>query len=174
VEVINAHSCSVLISDLRTSPYHLAWGSSVWAQVTATNIKGDSVISQVGNGAIILTVPGEPTALANVPTVTNAIQVGLEWTAPSEDGGSVVIDYKVLYGEQTGSYNNEIAGITTTSFTVIGLTTGTVYKFKVQARNEYGYSTASDEEFVLAAQKPDVPQAPTTTVVDLTVEVAWS
>jgi hypothetical protein len=131
VEVINAHSCSVLISDLRISPYHLAWGASVWAQVTATNIKGDSVISLAGNGAIILTVPNEPTTLVDVPAVTNAIQVGLEWTAPSENGGSAVIDYNVLYGEQTGTYNNEIGGITTTTYTVIGLTTGTLYKFKI-------------------------------------------
>ena len=43
--VIAAHSCSVLIADLIVAPYHLPWGSSIYAKVTATNIKGDSLQS---------------------------------------------------------------------------------------------------------------------------------
>jgi hypothetical protein len=55
----------------------------------------------------------------------------LSWEEGAANGGSPVIDYKMTFGEDTGSYNQEIAGITDTSFTVIGLTAGTIYKFKV-------------------------------------------
>jgi hypothetical protein len=53
------------------------------------------------------------------------------WNEGVTNGGTPVIDYKITYGEATGSYNQEIAGITQTTYTVIGLTTETVYKFKV-------------------------------------------
>lgn len=41
-------------------PYSLAWGSSIYAKVSATNSKGTSVVSQGGNGAIIWTNPDAP------------------------------------------------------------------------------------------------------------------
>jgi len=36
-------------------------------------------------------------------------------------------------------------------FTVIDLTPGVTYKFKVQSRNVFGYSEYSEEVFILAA-----------------------
>lgn len=75
----------------------------------------------------------------------------MSWEEGAANGGSPVIDYKMTFGEDTGSYNQEIAGITDTSFTVIGLTAGTIYKFKVYARNEYGLGDYSIETLVLAA-----------------------
>ena len=70
--IVEAHSCAVLISDLRSAPYHLSWGSSVFAKVTAANIKGDSLESPEGNGAVILTVPDAPVDLQNVALITSA------------------------------------------------------------------------------------------------------
>jgi hypothetical protein len=69
---VTAHCCSVLISDLIVAPYHLAWGSSVYAKVEAINLIGTSVISTSGNGAIILTVPDAPVSLSNVAATTSA------------------------------------------------------------------------------------------------------
>ena len=43
--IITEHSCSVLISDLIVAPYHLAWGSSIYAKVMAVNVKGNSLVS---------------------------------------------------------------------------------------------------------------------------------
>jgi hypothetical protein len=56
---------------------------------------------------------------------------------------------------------------------VVGLTTGVTYKFKVAARNEYGLSFDSNEVFILAAQLPDVPEAPTTTISGSNVLIDW-
>ena len=96
--MISAHSCSVLIADLITSPYHLPWGSSVYAKVTATNIINDSLQSDEGNGAVILTNPDAPRDLTNIPSITMATQVGLSWSEGLENGGSSVIDYTLEYG----------------------------------------------------------------------------
>lgn len=56
----------------------------------------------------------------------------------------------------------------------MGLTTGTIYKFKVQSRNEYGFSEDSDKVLILAAQIPDIPEAPTTTIVGPDVLIDWT
>jgi hypothetical protein len=76
---VEQHSCSVLISDLIVAPYHLTWGSSVFAKVVAINIKGNFLISDEGNGAVILTVPDAPTELIDIPITTSSSQIGLSW-----------------------------------------------------------------------------------------------
>lgn len=126
---------------------------------------GNSIISQMGNGAIILTYPDSPLQLSNVASITRSSQIGLIWTEGDQNGGAPVIDYTINYGESIGSFNQIIAGITSSTFTVIGLTPGTIYKFRVQARNIYGLSEFSAEVLILAAQVPDATSAPTTTIV---------
>jgi hypothetical protein len=72
-------TCSVPIATLKAVPFNLAWGASVFAKVSAINIVGTSLSSLAGNGAIILTYPDAPTLLANNPTVTTAVAIGLTW-----------------------------------------------------------------------------------------------
>lgn len=62
----------MLISDLIKAPYHHEWGASISANVIAQNVIGDSIVSDDGNGAIILTYPDAPLDLANVPAVTTS------------------------------------------------------------------------------------------------------
>lgn len=40
--VLNSAQCTIPISSLRTTPYNLDWGSSIYAVVKATNAVGDS------------------------------------------------------------------------------------------------------------------------------------
>jgi len=47
---------------------------------------------------------------------------------------------------------------------VTGLTPGIVYRLRVQARNLVGYSDYSAFANILAAEEPDAPEAPTTTI----------
>lgn len=115
----------------------------VYAIVSAINIVGPSVFSDptlASNAAIILTNPDAPLNLQNVASVTSGTQVGLSWTIGVKDGGSPVIDYTVSYAIGSGQYNVYQQGITTTTFTVVGLTAGTTYKFVVQSRNTYALS----------------------------------
>ena len=70
--IISDATCNVLVADLLAAPFNLPYGSSIYAKVLATNLYGDSLTSDVGNGAVILTVPDAPTDLADDESQTNA------------------------------------------------------------------------------------------------------
>lgn len=68
---VNARSCTIPSVRFTTAPYNIQWGQSIWATVVATNVKGSSLVSDGGNGAVILTNPDAPILLINVPAVTS-------------------------------------------------------------------------------------------------------
>lgn len=70
-EVVTSKSCTVDNYDFNEAPFSLPWGSSIYAKVIAINVKGGSVESLAGNGAIILRAPDAPLSLADVSAVTN-------------------------------------------------------------------------------------------------------
>ena len=144
-------TCSVPISTLLTSPFSLLWGSSIYARVSAINIVGTSMTSASGNGAIILTNPSPPTSLANVASITSKSQIGLIWNTVTFSGGTPVIDYQLTYSIDAGAYSVLASGLLLTSFTANGLTAGSTYNFKVQARNSFGLSIYSNVVSILAA-----------------------
>lgn len=86
------------------------------------------------------------------------------------------MDYQVWYDQ--GVLNSNLvllaSGLATKSYTATGLTEGTSYVFKVAARNSVGLSALSNQVKILAAQIPDVPTAPTTTVQGDDVKITWT
>lgn len=150
-EVASARQCITPVSTVRALPFNLQWGTGVYVKVSATNAYGTSDFSTVGNGGIIITSPDPPVSLSNVPTVTNALQIGLSWQAAAFDGGTNLLDYRLTYDQGADVYSVLATGIVATSYTVTGLVTGNTYKFKLQARNEYGYSDYSDTVAILTA-----------------------
>jgi hypothetical protein len=110
----------------------LPWGSSLYARVSAINIKGSSLVSDAGNGGVILTQPEPPVNLAEVRALTSYNSVGLTWEDNANDGGSPVIDYRVSYSH--GLIDNYVtleSNIESLPYQASGLTVGTTYKFKV-------------------------------------------
>jgi hypothetical protein len=93
--IIAATQCTVLVSTLKSAPFEIAWGSSIYAKVIATNYLGSSLASQAGNGAIILTYPDEPLNLVNNLEVTWGTVIGLAWDEGIQSGGTPVLDYTV-------------------------------------------------------------------------------
>jgi hypothetical protein len=61
----------------------------------------------------------------------------------------------------------------TTSYTATGLTSGLTYRFKVEAKNAFGYSAFSDEVVILCAAVPSTVITPTTTVVADNIIFDW-
>ena len=137
----------------------MAWGASVYATVLATNVVSSSVGSTEGNGAIITTNPNPPTSLANNAAITSASVIALTWIAPTVVGGTAVVDYRVSWDQGTSNYVILAQGVTTAFYsTTATLTANTVYKFKVESRNAFGYSTSfSNEVSIRAASVPTAP-----------------
>jgi hypothetical protein len=52
--------CEIQVATLRLAPFSLDWGSSVYVTIVAYNFYGDSLTSEPGNGAIIITYPDAP------------------------------------------------------------------------------------------------------------------
>lgn len=87
--------CVIAVADLIVAPFSLPWGTSVYAKVIATNVKGDSTESNSGNGAIIVTIPDPPVnLLENVPDRSYS-RLGLKWEEAAFNGGTNVIDYRL-------------------------------------------------------------------------------
>jgi hypothetical protein len=53
----------------------------------------------MGNGAKIVLVPDAPLQLANMPGVTSASQVGMQWLEGLSNGGDPVAYYTLWYNQ---------------------------------------------------------------------------
>jgi hypothetical protein len=163
--IITASKCSVPISVLIVTPYSLPWGANVFAKVIAYNIYGDSLTSEPGNEAIILTIPDSPVSLTETVSDRTDNTITFAWSEGATDGGAPVLDYTISFDQASNTYIELDSGVTAESYTAIGLTQGLTYKFKVEARNTYGFSTLSSEVSILCATVPSVPATPMTTNV---------
>jgi hypothetical protein len=80
-----------------------------------------------------------------------------------DNGGSIVIDYRVSFDNGTGTtFYTLDSNIVTLPYIAKPLTVGVTYTFKVQSRNIFGYSAFSNGVSILAAQIPDKPATPIT------------
>ena len=114
---------------------------------------GNSPVSVAGNGVRILTNPDAPTSLVNNAAVTGFFMIGMTWTAPSFVGGTPVIDYRVSWDQGGSTFTVLATNVTTTSYsTPANLQPMVLYKFKVESRNAYGYSTSFTNEVTIRAQ----------------------
>lgn len=111
--------------------------------------------------------------LSNDASVTMGDRIGLVWSDSTFVSGSNILDYKIEYDEAQDVFVTLETGITSQSYTVNQLVAGTTYQFKVYSRNAAGYSLESNTVAILAAQIPDTPAAPTTTINGDYVDITW-
>ncbi len=148
-------------------------GQAFYYVVRAVNAVGEGPQSNEAS-ATPATVPSAPRDLA--ATAGNG-QVTLTWTAPSSNGGSAIIGYKVYRGTTAG---NEVLLTTlgnVLTFTDTGLTNGQKYYYKVSAVSSVGEGPRSNEASatpVPPATVPSAPQGLTASPGDGQVVLAWS
>jgi hypothetical protein len=141
---------------LTASPFSLLKGYSINIQVIASNAYGNSLISLAGSGAVIVLVPDAPISLLNDASVTSTTQIKFAWSNGASNGGQSIVDYRITYDQSTGNYVTLATGVTERfTTTVVPITAGASYKFKVEARNSVGYSSFSSVVTILAAEIPD-------------------
>ena len=144
--------------------------------IRGTSTENASLTSTCTVTVKALRVPSAPTLIT--AKAENA-QVLLTWSAPTDNGGSAIIGYKVYYSTTStmgSSPYTTISSPTTYAATVGGLTNGTLYYFWVVAYNAQGDSPASNN--LSSTPNVSVPDAPTSLTVDSsgdgTVTVSWT
>ena len=143
-----------------TTISNLTNGTAYQVQVQATNGIGDSSWSSSAS-AIPLTTPAAPAR----PTVTaGADQLEVEWSVPSDNGGTAITGFKVRRCDQstgcdaTNEWTAEsVSGGATTIHTITGLTNGTTYRVQVAAVNSVGTGAWSQYRTGKPVDKPSQP-----------------
>jgi hypothetical protein len=110
-------TCTIPVTALRSSPYSLAWGSSVYAKVVAKNLYGSSIESSAGNGAIITTTPDAPINLTENTLLRTKSTLGLTWSKADFIGGAEIIDYRISIAQSGGSYSILASNVVSSTYT---------------------------------------------------------
>ncbi|XP_072180962.1 twitchin-like [Diadema setosum] len=112
---------------------------------------------------------------------TSSTAMTLRWAPPESDGGSSIITYVVERREQFSSRWVQINRheFTDPTLTVMGLTEGSEYEFRVAAKNKVGLSRYSESTRPTKAKEPyNVPEAPTvpevSNITGDTMTLTWS
>jgi hypothetical protein len=95
------------------------------------------------------------------------------WQDAAFDGGQPVQEYRVWTDQATGTWK-VLKTLNVKSLVVTGLTPGSRYSFKVQARNSIGYSADSNTITALAAIVPNKPLSPSTYLQVNSVIAKWT
>ncbi len=140
-----------------------------------------SATNDVGTGPVSATVTDTPFTVPDAPTNLSVElqsgQVNLEWVAPTDDGGSPVIDYLVEYSID-GTFwfliIDFVDPATTTALTIDDLINGQEYFFRVLAVNAIGNSLPSGFVGTVPAGPPDAPTGLITTPGNSQVSLVWN
>jgi hypothetical protein len=117
-------------------------GTAYTFKVQASNPGGSGPVSAASN-AVTPTGAGVPTAPTGVTAQADSKSALVDWTAPSDDGGSAITSYTVTPFIGAAAQTASQVGASVTHARVTGLTNATSYTFKVTANNSAGAGAAS-------------------------------
>ncbi|NYT12285.1 MAG: choice-of-anchor D domain-containing protein [Methanomassiliicoccales archaeon] len=144
-------------------------GLTYYYKVSAVNSVGEGPLSNEA-----YTTPATtPTVPQNLQTVASNGSIELTWFAPTDDGGSEIINYSIYRGASSGTetYIDQVGAVL--SYTDTGLTNGVTYYYQVSAVNAIGESYLSDEVSDTPTGVPSAPQNPQVSPGDGYVNLTW-
>jgi DNA-binding beta-propeller fold protein YncE len=144
-------------------------GTSYDFRVNAVNSIGPGTNSDAVSATPTAVVPGVPTEIG---VGGGNKQVVLSWTAPTDNGGAAITNYRIQYKlENDSSWTNFNHQPTNeTGITVTGLNNDEIYKFRIQAINSVGAGEYSDE--VTGAPRISIDATDISSLIDDNVYVA--
>ncbi|MFN9369178.1 MAG: fibronectin type III domain-containing protein [Planctomycetia bacterium] len=169
----NAGTTWDVFSSSATSPTMvtgLTNGQAYVFRVSAVNVAGTGAAGQSGS-VTPRTVAGAPTGVTGTPG--NA-QVSLSWTAPASNGGSPITGYTVDSSSDGGTTWTPAITSATTSATVVGLTNGAAYVFRVAAVTATGPGSFGQSAAVTPRTLADAPTNVVGTPADRQVSLTWT
>ena len=123
--------------------------------------------------------PNTPAAVTDLASTPDAEFMGLNWTAPSDNGGAVVIDYRIryrLHGAEEWIVYNHVPSADT-NIDVEYLTPSTRYDFEVTPRNYAGLgdpAVITDTTLGENDHTPPVILSVETAATDTAVTINWT
>jgi hypothetical protein len=176
--------CLVDMHDLRASPFNLVYDTLVRAKVLARNERGWSTASAANSDGARVQVEPLAMGVTSRGLETGPTQIDVYWsplTTP-EDGGSAVLSYHLQYDNGTFATTwLDVVGLApdsvATSIIVSSeIVSGTVYGFRVRARNIFGWGPYSAVTEIKAAREPGIPAAPVTSIDPVAggVAIEWT
>ncbi|MHB8513293.1 MAG: RCC1 domain-containing protein, partial [Actinomycetota bacterium] len=131
---------------------------------------GESPVSDAV-GFMVLAAPSAPLNLSATPG--NA-QISLNWSAPSNTGGSAITGYNIYRSTVSGAETLLTQTGNVTSYTDTGLTNGTTYFYKVSAVTDIGEGALSSEASATPATVPSAPTNVAATSGNGQITLSWS
>jgi alpha-tubulin suppressor-like RCC1 family protein len=162
------HNCIVDAPATSCTIDGLTNGLSYTVTVAVTNSFGES--PPLNAGSAVPTGPPDAPTLGSV-TVANGSLV-VNWTAPSNDGGSTITGYTAT-ADLSGVLTTCAGGASATSCTVTGLVNGTSYIVFVTATNGLGTSGDSNTMNGTPGTAPGVPLNVLYTLGNGSVTLQW-
>ena len=122
----------------------LTQGFTYVFRVWGVNIEGEGVKSAQSESAIAASVPSAP--VAPIVTAQTSSTIGIAWEEPG-NGGRAITSYAIQWSNNNGlTWSNaslQPRTATSTSATIVGLSNGTSYRFRVAAINPQGQGSYS-------------------------------
>lgn len=150
-------------------------GETYWYQVSAENEVGEGPRSNE-----VSATPEAPPAPPGPPLDLRATGgdgvVTLEWSPPTDDGGSPVTGYKVYRGTTSGQLSELTTLPDVLSFDDTGVTNGVTYYYEVSALTSAGEGPPSNEASATPMPGDTVPDPPSDLVAvagDAQVSLSW-
>jgi len=146
-------------------------GTNYYARVFAINSEGYSLPQTSGSSIAPTVVPSAPTGVTL--EVTSATELRVLWSAPSNNGGAAITQYKIEYATDgaftspTEVFLTHLGGGSPWFKAITGLTTGTYYYVRVSAYNSNGYGPT--QATTPSSLNPhEAPSAPTGVYLSVT------
>jgi len=139
---------------------------------------GWSNVDDATTDAPTVTAPGAPTGLT--ATASGATIINLSWSAPTSNGGSAIIGYRIeVSATSTGTWSNLVSNTnsTATTYAHTNLAPVTIRYYRVRAINRVGPGAASTVANATtgAATAPGAPTGLTATAAGQTaINLSWT